>query len=606
MSEVFLTVQQSPSCIEHPIDPAKHDTKPALHKHWHLILLAIILLTALTVRLLGVTWGLPYVYDTDEALLVNHAMAFGTGDLNPHFFIYPSLYMYVLFAMYGLSYVIGWVTGVFASTNDFIRLFFTDTTLFYLPGRLIAVLTGVASVGAVYLLGRRGYEVRVGLIASAFLTFSVLHVTFSHYVKTHVPAGLLVIIALGLAWSIYLGRDEWQKYLLAGVVAGLAASIVYHAGFVLVSIVLAHVLRWRDSSDKACEVRLFGSKLITAVVGSLVGFLVGTPFAAIDWSTFARDLSSSAAVYYSGQAWHRDALYPFLSLLTGMGAPLGFMAPLGLGYALIRRRPMDLILFSQPVFLAGFFMLFAIKERHHMLIAMPAVCLLGASLLVDVVRWCTRARLLQQAVLVLTTILLVFNSAKASFISSWEMMRPDTRSVAKQWIEENIHPGSRIVMDSGKYYLSAMGPPLRVSRWTVEQFIARAESPKGGVSSQRDGTRRIGYSGEAEYFRYQLRATDAQTGYDVFQILHDEGSPRPDVLTMGEYLSIGVEYAVVNTGIYALYTPSGEIARRWPAKAEKYRNFYDSLQTRAILLQEFGPTSTIAGPILRVYRLPVE
>src|SRR5262245_42164610 len=169
MPEVFLTVQQSPTCTDHTIDPSKTHTKPVLRRPWHLVLLAIILLTALTVRLLGITWGLPYVYNTDEALLVNHAMAFGTGDLNPHFFIYPSLYMYVLFVIYGLSYVIGWVTGVFASTNDFIKLFFTDITLFYLPGRLIAVLTGVASVGAVYLLGVRVSGVRVGLVGCGVL-----------------------------------------------------------------------------------------------------------------------------------------------------------------------------------------------------------------------------------------------------------------------------------------------------------------------------------------------------------------------------------------------------------------------------------------------------
>jgi len=604
MPEVFLTVQQSPSWIDHTFDETKANPKLFRGRQWHLVLLATILLAALTVRLLGITWGLPYVYNTDEALLVNHAMAFGTGDLNPHFFNYPSLYIYVLFVIYGLSYVIGWITGVFASTNDFIRLFFTDITLFYLPGRLIAVLTGVTSVGAVYWLGRRGYGVRVGLVASAFLTFSVLHVTFSHYIKTHVPAGLLVIIALGLAWSIYLGRDEWQKYFLAGTVAGLAASIVYHAGFVLVSVMLAHVLRWRDSSNKAPKVRLFSGKLIAAVVGSLLGFLVGTPFAVLDWSTFANDLTSSAAVYYSGEAYHHDWAYPFTSLSTGMGVPLGFIALLGLGYALIRRRPIDLILFSQPVFLAAFFMLFATKESHHMLIAMPAVCLLGASLLVDVVTWCIRTQLLQPAVLVLTTILLVFNSARASFESSWQMTRPDTRTIAKQWIEGNIQPGSKIVMDSGKYYLSAAGPPLRVTRWTVEQFIARAESMKGESLAQRDGTRRIGYSGEAQYFRYQLQATDAQGGYDVVQILHDEGSVRPDVLTMEEYLAMGVKYAVVSKR--AAYAPSSEIARHWPEKAEKYWDFYESLRTRATLLHEFIPSSTVPGPIIRIYRLPVQ
>lgn len=87
-------------------------------------LLVTILAVALAVRLIGISFGLPYVYYPDEAQIVNHAVAFGTGDLNPHYFIYPSLFMYVLFIIYCLSYVIGSLAGAFASTGDFIELFF--------------------------------------------------------------------------------------------------------------------------------------------------------------------------------------------------------------------------------------------------------------------------------------------------------------------------------------------------------------------------------------------------------------------------------------------------------------------------------------------------
>ena len=89
-----------------------------------LILIFIILSAALALRLLGIDFGLPYVFDPDEAVIVNHAVAFGRGDLNPHYFNYPSLFMYIMFVIYGLIYVVGWLTGIFASTVDFARLFF--------------------------------------------------------------------------------------------------------------------------------------------------------------------------------------------------------------------------------------------------------------------------------------------------------------------------------------------------------------------------------------------------------------------------------------------------------------------------------------------------
>src|SRR5262245_17807773 len=206
------------------------------------IILSVILILAMSVRLLGINFGLPYVFNTDEALIVNHAIAFGTGDLNPHDFIYPPLYMYVLFTLYVITYLVGRLLGVFGSTNDFVHLFFTDATIFYLLGRLIAAFSGVATVWMVYKLGRRAYNLQVGLISAAILSFSVLHVAFSHYVKTHVPAGLLVIITIWFAWSIYQGQNGWRRYCIAGAITGLGVATIWHTGSALVAIGVAHLL----------------------------------------------------------------------------------------------------------------------------------------------------------------------------------------------------------------------------------------------------------------------------------------------------------------------------------------------------------------------------
>src|SRR5262249_38010043 len=147
---------------------------------------------------------------------------------------------------------------------------------------------------------------------------------------------------------------------------------------------------------------------------------------------------------------------------------------LGLGYALLRHRPADLILASQPIFLGLFLMLFRVKESHHMLIAFPALSILAASFVVDAISWLLRRRVGLQPIAVATvTGLLVLMPAQKSFKSSYRLSLPDTRLLAKLWVEENIPLGSKIAMDSGKYYLGVFGPPLRLSRWTVEQLVAR-------------------------------------------------------------------------------------------------------------------------------------
>ena len=157
-------------------------------------------------------------------------------------------------------------------------------------------------------------------------------------------------------------------------------------------------------------------------------------------------------------------------------------------------------------------------------------------------------------------------------------------------------------MDSGKYYLSGVGPPLPVSRWTLEQFIARAEGSADGSLARRVGTRRIGYRGEGEFFRQELKTHDNQRGFDIVQVLHDAGAPSPDVLTLKEYLESGAQYAVTNRDVANNYGLNGEQDRTYPYKATKYRVFYHSLDTNATLLKEFGPSETVQGPVLRIYR----
>jgi MYXO-CTERM domain-containing protein len=287
-----------------------------------------------------------------------------------------------------------------------------------------------------------------------------------------------------------------------------------------------------------------------------------------------------------------------------MGPPLGVVALLGLGYALLRRRRADLILASQPLFVGGFLMLFATKEPQHMLVAFPALTILGAVFVVDGVCWLIRPRVWQTVALALVSILVLVVPATRSFQNSYRMTLPDTRSVAKDWIEANIPPGSRIVMDSGKYYLGALGPPLRLSAWTLEQFVDRGTSLDRDSLDRRVGSRRPGYSGEAEYFRQQLQALGDQPGYDVVQILHDVSSPTADVLTLDEYLAMGVQYAVVNSRVRNGYLPGGDEAAQYPDKAVRYLDFYQTLESRATLLKEFSSSDKMVGPDLRIYKLP--
>src|SRR5437868_13578800 len=92
---------------------------------------------ALGLRVYGLRYGLPAVYNPDEVAIMSRALAFAKGDLNPHNFVYPSFYFYVLFAWEGLTAIVAVATRALSSLGEFQREFFLDPTRVFVAGRLL-------------------------------------------------------------------------------------------------------------------------------------------------------------------------------------------------------------------------------------------------------------------------------------------------------------------------------------------------------------------------------------------------------------------------------------------------------------------------------------
>src|SRR4026207_2407584 len=76
------------------------------------LLLVAAAAAGLAVRFWGLKFGLPVVYSRpDELLLIGVVIGFFRGDPNPHFFEYPTLYLYVLAGVYCLFYARSLLAG---------------------------------------------------------------------------------------------------------------------------------------------------------------------------------------------------------------------------------------------------------------------------------------------------------------------------------------------------------------------------------------------------------------------------------------------------------------------------------------------------------------
>ena len=126
------------------------------------LLLAAILALAFGLRVWGITAGLPQSYVADEYDFVHAVLRMMKGgDLNPHSWYHPSLQPYLALATYTVVFLLGVPRGRWSHVHQIAE----EDMLYW--GRFVGVMAGTPTVLVTYLLGRRLFGARVGLLAAA-------------------------------------------------------------------------------------------------------------------------------------------------------------------------------------------------------------------------------------------------------------------------------------------------------------------------------------------------------------------------------------------------------------------------------------------------------
>jgi hypothetical protein len=299
-------------------------------------ILALVLVGAAALRLVGLRYGLPDagLLNPDEQLVVPRAWGMTHGDgVDPSpFFDWPSLFLYV--------------QAPFQAWQD---------APSYFTARIVAVVIGLAGVASAWWLGDRSYGVLSGGVAAVATAVAGVHVAYSRMAVTDILLTTLVTVALGLLVT--------RQYELAGLVIGAATAAKWPGALVLVPLAVAAWGQWR--------------RVAYAGGLALAGFVVASPFAVFHlgesasdlWRTFsdARDGSlgaddeSFAAVAFASELW--DALGPALVI-----------AVIGLGVAIARRDLADRVL---TTFVAVYFVALLPLDSHFDRYVLPLVPVLG-------------------------------------------------------------------------------------------------------------------------------------------------------------------------------------------------------------------------------------
>ena len=86
------------------------------------VLLAVLLVWAAGLRLWALDFGLPSWLHPDEQFFFYLPLRFFSGDLNPHFFAYPTLHFYLLSLVYGGYFLLQHIAGAGFSFQEFFDL----------------------------------------------------------------------------------------------------------------------------------------------------------------------------------------------------------------------------------------------------------------------------------------------------------------------------------------------------------------------------------------------------------------------------------------------------------------------------------------------------
>lgn len=417
-----------------------------------LLVMAAICALALWLRTQAIGYGLPAVYNMDEVAIMNRALSFGTGTLNPGNFLYPTFYFYVLFAWQGLTFLVGLAMGLWDSLAGFERQFFLDPSALYRSGRLLSALCGVATVVAVYRLATTLFTTTHGVVAALMMAVTPIAVMDAHYVKHDVPVTLLIVLVhvwlarIVTADGAAVRRDIW----VAGALSGLAMSTHYYAVFVAVPVALVLLTQpgvsWSDRLRDG--VRAGGAA--TAV------FLAASPFLLPELGTAWVDITQNRQIVMDRAtgAGLFPSLWTYLKMLTAdrTFVVLAFSVLLILQHGLFTRKNIVVLVFP-VVFLL--FISNTVPATRYLNPILPFVAvaagILGSGIEGSFTgRW---KRFWRGLVLVALVMPGLFKSVQVGRFFN----QADTRTLAQQWIEANVPAGSTVLVQP-------YSVPLRQSR----------------------------------------------------------------------------------------------------------------------------------------------
>jgi hypothetical protein len=524
------------------------------------IAVALLLVAAFLLRIWGIKHGLPYAYNADEnAHFVPKAIGlFGHG-WNPHYFVNPPAYTYLLHIVFDV-----W----FGGREGVSRAYATNQTEVFVIARVTVAIVGTLAVWLLYLAGARIFDRRVGLLAAGLLAVAFLPVFYSHLALNDVPTLAPICLSLwGTAAVLRSGR-LWH-YALAGAGLGLACATKYTGGIVLLPLLAAGAVQLLEPGGRR---RAVGGLALAGVL-AVAAFFVANPYAFIDHGAFHEGLKHQSAAADDalgklGLTQRNGTAYYVWSFTWGLGYVPILAAVAGVVVLAFRDRRALFVLAPATVV---FLIFMGTQSRFFgrwLMPVFPIVCVLAAYAVVRAVDALAERRpVLRPTLLALGVVALCGQGLVYSLHNGLVLSRPDTRNLARDWMVANVPEHSRIVVEPvvPDAWAQDLGHPSSLTangdRW--------AKFPTSRTNVASDGSIKLGAG-------------------QVVNIEDYERELQPELIDL--YEEKGYCYVVSGS------TQRGR-AEAQPGAVPRAIAYYDELERRADKVAEFSPYRPGHGPV---------
>jgi hypothetical protein len=495
-------------------------------QHSTIIILSIIIIITLVFRLSGILWSLPPFdiknYHPDEYKIINGAYDFPQDITKRDDLRYPT----------GLHYTIGILSWPLKKAVEASRYHKYTYVSVHLAGRLLSILFGTSTILLVYFLAKQYYDEKLALISAAIISLSMYHVINSTWATTDVATSFFLTLLFLLLKPTY-ERRTLRYEIFSGAVLGMLVGIKYTGVFAVFGLVAYFMLRNAQELKiglvKNIRSIITGRTFWSIGITAIVVFLLSTPViwlrfeiftAAMEWEQ-AR-LAQHDTPIYNFRVW-KDI---FVSLTKTVGIPLAILSCLGLMISFIRKGAYEI---SAAALVLLYFLIFgdALIPRYIIML-LPLMAIMAARSLLFFYPWQSSKLNILNYLVIGLVLVHAFTYTLSAVLSRY----PDTRSIAFEYIRENIPRGSEMgiaytSLEYGWSYHSWRYPKTNFNRYEYVDFL---EYPEYLLVSSYD----------AEQIKETLQSDILFKGYEFPSVYDNQwyrnSPPSPDIFRFYDQL----------------------------------------------------------------------